>query len=156
MGLRIPPSLNRLKSLFKTAPLSLAEAHLAHFGLSLRPLDDGMARSGEARRRSLADEGRRLLLHLVGGPTPQSLIRRYVRVLEQAGTSADLSETKKRILIATRVLEASTLGADLMLARRSDGIARATSRLGASLIADGLLQLRSWFQKLFASDARRA
>ena len=148
LGRSSPARLSQLESLFRLPPLPHAAEHLASLGLKLRPLEDGMARSGSLRRRALAAEGKRHFRHLVGARTPGSLVRRYVRAIERAGedgAATDSMEAQRRMLVAIRVLEASPLGAALMILQRDEAIVTIATRLGVSLLADALAVLRRRF-----------
>ncbi len=73
--------LERLNSLFD---LKAMETHddLKRLGIRLRPLSSGMCRSGQARRRDLAAEGRALMSYLLQRQAAPGLIRRYIRSVE--------------------------------------------------------------------------
>ena len=73
--------LDKLKSLFDV-PAMETGADLAMLGLTLRPIEAGMARSGNDRRRRLAREGTALLTYILRQRPARSLVARYVRVIE--------------------------------------------------------------------------
>jgi nucleoside-diphosphate-sugar epimerase len=146
LGQSAPARLRQLESLFRMPAMPRAGAHLASLGLTLRPLEDGMARSGSMRRRTLALEASRLYRHLGGAHVPGSLVRQYVRVLERTGANGvpvDATEEQRRRLVALRVLEASPLGASLMISQRDEGLLKGATRLGISLLVDGQILIRS-------------
>jgi hypothetical protein len=75
-------------------------------------------------------------------------VRQYVRVLERTGATGvpeDAKEEYRRLLVALRILEASPLGASLMIARRDEGLLKGATRLGISLLADAPILMRSRF-----------
>jgi nucleoside-diphosphate-sugar epimerase len=72
--------LDRLRSLF-ALPRRETTIDLQNLGLTLRPLRDGMTRSG-CGRRSLLIEGRALLAYVLRMAPANSLVRRYVRAIE--------------------------------------------------------------------------
>jgi len=148
LGHSAPARLRQLESLFRMPAMPRAGGHLASLGQTLRPLEDGMARSGSLRRRALAVEASRLYRHLGATRAPRTLVRQYVRVLERTGATGvpeDAKEEYRRLLVALRILEASPLGASLMIARRDEGLLRGATRLGISLLADAPILIRSRF-----------
>jgi NADH dehydrogenase len=72
----------RLQSLRDLEPME-TQNDLASLGLKLRPLREGIVRSGQGRRRVLLVEGQILLAYLLRRPAPTSVLRRYVRAAEQ-------------------------------------------------------------------------
>jgi NADH dehydrogenase len=132
----VPAPLRRIDSLFRLPPLPSAAAHLSSLGVELRSLEDGMGRSGSPRR-TVAAEGRAILRHLVGAPPPGILVRRYVRALERRPSADDAA----RVMLATRILEASPLGAARMMASRSERMPAIVARCVASLVVDGVAAL---------------
>ena len=107
-----------------------------------------MAPAGSLVRRSLASEGRRLLRECCGS-APFSLLKNYVRSAERRPAvefaGVDAKERDARRLLSVRVLEASPLGATLMMSRRRRGIVWVALRLGFSLFADAAGALRRMF-----------
>jgi nucleoside-diphosphate-sugar epimerase len=81
--------LGRLNSLFGLHPMETA-SDLAELGVELRPLADGMHRSGSTRRRHLAREASALLSYLLVHAPGPSLIRRYIRLIERLREGAPL------------------------------------------------------------------
>ena len=71
----------RLKSLSEL-PAMDTPASLAALHVELRPLRDGLCRSGRGRRRRLIDEARTLLRYVLRGPAPNDCIKHYVRAVE--------------------------------------------------------------------------
>jgi len=74
--------LERLSSLFDLPPMETAP-DLKRLGITLRPLTSGMSRSGHKRRRCVAYEGHALLRYVLMAKPDFSLVRRYVRSIEQ-------------------------------------------------------------------------
>ncbi len=72
----------RLSSLFDL-PVMETASDLQRMGLTLRPLRSGMHRSGNGRRRQLAEEGLSLLTYVLRERPKASVIRHYVRIIEQ-------------------------------------------------------------------------
>lgn len=83
--------LERLRSLFDL-PVMETESDLKRLGLVLRPLRSGMHPSGNDRRRCLLREGRALLAYVLKEPPGSSVLRRYIRAIEQlrGGQALDL------------------------------------------------------------------
>lgn len=81
----IVPGLQRLTSLFEL-PAMRTEDDLAMLGVALRPLQAGMCRSGDDRRRDLISEGRALLAYVLRARPETTLVKRYVRCIETIGT----------------------------------------------------------------------
>jgi nucleoside-diphosphate-sugar epimerase len=155
-GLPVPEFLRRLGSLLGLPGLPRAEEHLALLGAALRTMEDGMSRSGSARRRTLASEGARLL-RAACGACPSSLIRRYVRALERSGakgTAADAAERRRRMLVALRILEASPLGAEQMIALRRESITAVAARLCAAFLADAAAWIRDRIARHLSGASR--
>ncbi len=73
--------LERLSSLFALQAMETRD-DLKRLGITLRPLSSGMNRSGKARRRNLAKEGRALMHYILKTKPPAGLIRRYIRSIE--------------------------------------------------------------------------
>jgi nucleoside-diphosphate-sugar epimerase len=96
-GLSGKLDLDRLSSLFALPRMETA-ADLQRLSLTLRPLADGVTRSGRARRGLLL-EGRTLLAYGLRLPPSNTLIRRYVRAIEalRIGRSLPLPETVRRV-----------------------------------------------------------
>ncbi|MDR1074896.1 MAG: sugar nucleotide-binding protein [Xanthomonadaceae bacterium] len=74
--------LKRLLSLFDLPEMDTAE-DMRTFGITLRPLSVGMARSGNGTRRSLLEEGRVLLGYVLRDEPAASLVRRYARSIQR-------------------------------------------------------------------------
>lgn len=85
----IGPLLSRLASLFDL-PSMESRDDLERLQISLRPLADGMARSGRGRRRQLLREGRSLLGHVLRVPPDASLMKRYVLAVERLSNGRSL------------------------------------------------------------------
>ena len=83
LGERLSKSLGllRLSSLFDLPPLHPAP-DLDTVGLKLRTLRSGMHRSGSDRRRRLIIEGSAFLAYILRGKPSTTLVRRYVRMIE--------------------------------------------------------------------------
>lgn len=81
--------LERLGSLFDLKPMETA-ADLDRLGITLRALPSGMSRSGNNRRRDLANEGHALLQYVLKASPDLALIRRYARCIEQLRGGATL------------------------------------------------------------------
>lgn len=73
----------RLDSLTRLPPMD-CETDLVLLGVRLRPLSDGLSRSGRATRRMLC-EGRALMYGFLGRAPSRWLARRYVHALQQHG-----------------------------------------------------------------------
>ncbi|WP_445492899.1 NAD-dependent epimerase/dehydratase family protein [Rhodopseudomonas sp. RCAM05734] len=71
----------RLKSLSEL-PAMDTPASLTALQVTLRPLRDGLGRSGRGRRRRLIGEARTLLRYVLRGPVPCDCIKHYVRAVE--------------------------------------------------------------------------
>lgn len=76
----IREAAQRLDSLARL-PMMATAPSLARLGLQLRPLSDGLSRSGRSRRRLLV-EADTLLGYLLRGAAPRGCVRRYVRAVE--------------------------------------------------------------------------
>ncbi|MBT2338995.1 MULTISPECIES: NAD-dependent epimerase/dehydratase family protein [Pseudomonas] len=76
--------LERIFSLIHLPAMDSAPA-LQTLGIELRPLADGLHRSGRGQRRQRLQEGYVLLSYLLDSPPPRSLVSRYAKALEQAG-----------------------------------------------------------------------
>lgn len=87
LGARL--GLTRLGSLFDL-PLMATESDLARLGIALRPLSAGMTRTGNGRRRALIREAWTFLAYILRARPTSTLIRRYVRAIEQLRTSEAL------------------------------------------------------------------
>jgi nucleoside-diphosphate-sugar epimerase len=74
-------SFERLRSLFDL-PRMDTESDLIKLGLLLRPLDSGMHRAGDGRKRRLLIEGRALLSYVLKRKPDSSSLRNYVRSIE--------------------------------------------------------------------------
>lgn len=74
--------LERLKSLFDL-PTMQTNQDLQLLGIALRSLPSGMTRSGNDQRRNLIREGNILLQYVLKAKPTQTLVRRYVRCIEQ-------------------------------------------------------------------------
>jgi nucleoside-diphosphate-sugar epimerase len=83
--LRARSGLERLDSLFALIPMRTSE-DLARLDLRLRPLDEGLSRSGRIRRRALLVEGRALLGYVLDAKPSAALLRRYVHCIEALRT----------------------------------------------------------------------
>jgi nucleoside-diphosphate-sugar epimerase len=79
--LRARSGLERLDSLFALVPMHTRE-DLIRLDLRLRPLDEGLSRSGRNRRRALLVEGRALLGYVLDAKPSAALLRRYVHCIE--------------------------------------------------------------------------
>lgn len=88
--------LGRLNSLFGLLPMETA-SDMAELRLELRPLSDGMHRSGSMRRRLLAREARALLSYVLAQKPGPGLVRRYVRLIERLRKGAPLALPPKLI-----------------------------------------------------------
>lgn len=73
--------LNRLTSLF-ALPYMNSEKDITYLGITLRPLEVGMTRSGNLRRRRLIKEGYGLLSYVLKQRPSLVLVIRYVRMVE--------------------------------------------------------------------------
>jgi NADH dehydrogenase len=71
----------RLHSL-ATLPTMDTPASVTALGLSLRPLREGLARSGHGRRRLLIAEARTLFRYILRGLVPLGVVKHYVRSVE--------------------------------------------------------------------------
>lgn len=100
--------LDRLDSLFGLTLMDTA-ADLMRLNLSLRALPSGMHRSGNGIRRSLLSEGCALLTYLLRVRPGSSLLRRYVRVVEQlrGGVPLELPALILKLPIFVALLESS-------------------------------------------------
>ncbi|WP_339728442.1 NAD-dependent epimerase/dehydratase family protein [uncultured Gimesia sp.] len=78
----IAPKLERLLSLFQLPEMKTSTS-LNAIGLHLRPLHAGMHPSGNDNRRQLLLEGQALLIYVLNEKPQVSLVRRYVRSIEQ-------------------------------------------------------------------------
>jgi NADH dehydrogenase len=122
---------------------------LAELGLELRPLSDGMHRSGSIRRRRVAREARALLGYVLAQEPGPGLIRRYIRLIERlsdgaplelppmlihhsigialidraAGSSQIAAKFAWRLHAATLIAEACPSGAERYLGSSSPGFA---------------------------------
>lgn len=76
--------LQRIFSLIELPPMDSAGS-LKKLDITLRPIADGMHRSGKGRRRPLLEEAVVILSYLLKETPQHSLIRRYVKALERAG-----------------------------------------------------------------------
>lgn len=79
--LRTKLGLERLNSLFDLKPMETRD-DLRRLGIQLRPLENGLHRSGDSRKRDLVIEGHGLLRYVLGVKPTQGLIRKYVRCVE--------------------------------------------------------------------------
>ncbi|WP_080922047.1 NAD-dependent epimerase/dehydratase family protein [Pseudomonas fluorescens] len=111
--------LERIFSLIHLPTLDTAPS-LQKLGIVLRPLADGLHRSGRGQRRQCLEEGKVLLGYLLGSTPPSSLVSRYVKALEQAGKTrpAIRSPLLKRWPVLVSLLDnpgvlAATGGQDL-------------------------------------------
>lgn len=73
--------IHRLLSLFEL-PVMETTGDLQRLGLSLRPVQSGMHRAGDDRRRLLISEGRSLLTYILKEQPGFNLLCRYVRAVE--------------------------------------------------------------------------
>ena len=73
--------LERLRSLFDL-PRMATESDLRNLGLLLRPLDSGMHRAGDDKKRDLLIEGRALLSYVLKRQPGSTALRSYVRSIE--------------------------------------------------------------------------
>lgn len=106
--------LDRLGSLF-TLPRMETAADLQRLSLTLRPLREGLTRSGRGRRGLLL-EGRALLAYVLRMRPANSLARRYVRAIEtlRDGRSLALPESFRRTPALLALLDnARCLNAEL-------------------------------------------
>jgi len=161
--LRARTGLERLDSLFNLAPMRTRE-DLARLDLRLRPLDEGLSRSGRSRRRALLVEGRALLAYVLDAKPGAALLRRYVHCIEALRTPHALvlpalvlacpgllalldrsgqtstpagAELAWRLLAAVALAEASVEGAARFLGKGTDGAALpAAVRLVRLLVAE--------------------
>lgn len=81
--------LKRLLSLFQLSEMETSTS-LDAIGLQLRPLHSGMHPSGNDNRRQLLLEGKALLKYVLNEKPQISLLRRYVRTIEQLRTGSVL------------------------------------------------------------------
>src|SRR5262245_446830 len=150
LGSSAPARLRQRESLFRMPAMPRAGEHLASLKVNLRSLEDGMGRSGSLRRRVFAAEAGRLYRRLGLTRAPSVLVRRYVRVLERTGASGapgDAKEEQRRALVAVRILEASPIGASLMISHRDEGLLKGATRVGVSVLADTPIAIRSRFMQ---------
>ncbi|MDB5582192.1 MAG: hypothetical protein JWR80_7368 [Bradyrhizobium sp.] len=80
LPLSIKGAAQRLDSLAHLPPMQTTDS-LAELQLQLRPLKDGLSRSGSGRRQ-LIQEARTMIGYLVRGAASQDSVKRYVRVIE--------------------------------------------------------------------------
>lgn len=85
----IRDAAHRIESLVRLPPMA-TEASLARLRLNLRPLRDGLSRSGRARRRLLI-EASTLIGYLARGPAPCGSVKRYARAVEALYQGAPLA-----------------------------------------------------------------
>ncbi len=104
--LRKKLGLDQLMSLFDLPRMETAH-DLQSLGVSLRPLSSGMTRSGNGRRRNLIREGRALLIYVLKLEPTSSLLRRYVRCIEQVrdGQAIHLPEFALRAPLTIALLD---------------------------------------------------
>jgi NADH dehydrogenase len=81
--------LDRLESLF-TLPMMDTAKDLRRLGLTLRPLETGLARGANGVRRARIAEGRAMLAYVLRAPPRSALVRRYVRAIERLRGGAPL------------------------------------------------------------------
>ncbi len=132
--------LERLSSLFDLPRMDSA-ADIAMLGLTLRPLQCGMHRSGNARRRGLLDEGRALLAYVLKDGPGMDLLRRYVRMVETVrnGLPLELPALLRRWPVMLALLD------DRSFARAANGEEFAWRLDAASLLAEASVQGASRF-----------
>lgn len=85
--------LERIFSLLQLPPMD-SKGSLQKLGIRLRPLAHGMHRSGRGQRRALLQEATMLLSYLLKRPPQRSLVSRYARALEQAGSSGAILHSR--------------------------------------------------------------
>jgi NADH dehydrogenase len=79
----ISSSLERLRSLFELRPMRTEES-LAALNLTLRPLKEGLSKSGRGRRKKLITEAIILLRYVLRSQASLTSIKFYVRMLEDS------------------------------------------------------------------------
>jgi NADH dehydrogenase len=147
MGLLLGPTLSarlglsRIFSLTSLPPLDSARS-LQELNIEVRPLAQGMHRSGDGRRRLLLQEGAILLSYLLKQAPSAAMTRRYVRALEHTDQARAITQSQllvrwpilmtlldtprnlatddgrelaQRLLVALSIAEASPLGAKAFL-----------------------------------------
>ena len=166
--------LERIFSLIHLPPMD-SERSLQKLGIQLRPLAQGMHRSGHGQRRGLLQEAAVLLNYLLKRPPPSSLVRRYAKALERAGKTRPIihsrwmirwpilltlldnpgvlhkpggQELSWRLQVALGIAEASPLGAQVFLADQQP------RSLVATLIALGLTSLKELLWRVSALVCR--
>jgi nucleoside-diphosphate-sugar epimerase len=158
--------LGRLNSLFGLHPMETA-SDLTDLGLELRPLSDGMHRSGSMRRRLVGKEARALLNYVLTHAPGPGLIRRYIRLIERlregaplglspmliyhsigialidrtAGHSPVAAELAWRLHAATLIAEACPSGAERYLGSGSPGFARSLLAIGRAVFLESILRI---------------
>lgn len=155
--------LERIFSLIHLPPMD-SERSLRKLGIQLRPLAQGMHRSGHGQRRKLLQEAAILLNYLLKRPPQRSLVSRYARALERAGKTHPIlhsrlmmrwpilltllddagvllqpegRELSWRLHVALGIAEASTQGAQVFLG------AQQPRSLVATLVALGLTSVKA-------------
>ncbi|NUT88931.1 sugar nucleotide-binding protein [Pseudomonas corrugata] len=93
--------LERIFSLIQLPVMDSAPA-LHKLGIELRPLADGLHRSGRGQRRQYLQEGYVLLHYLLDNPPPRSLVRRYAKALEHAGKTRPV--IRSQLLMCSPIL----------------------------------------------------
>ena len=166
--------LERIFSLIHLPPMD-SERSLQKLGIQLRPLAQGMHRSGHGQRRGLLQEATVLLNYLLKRPPHRSLVSRYARALERAGKTRpiihsrlltgwpilltlldnpgvlrkpDGQELAWRLQVALAIAEASLQGAQVFL-----GVQQPRSPV-ATLFALGLTAVKAVVWKLAALSCR--
>jgi nucleoside-diphosphate-sugar epimerase len=84
LGIRLAvrqSSFERLRSLFDL-PRMATESDLLELGLSLRTMDSGMHPAGDDKKRQLLIEGRALLCYVLKRNPGSTVLRSYVRIIE--------------------------------------------------------------------------
>lgn len=155
--------LDRLLSLLSLKPMQ-SQASLIRLGITLRPLADGMHKSGSGRRRRLLIEANTFLSYLLKCQPHKDLLRRYARAIEILDDGQALLDSKalsklpcavalldtgavrntvygqaisRRLHMATALAEASPQGASTFLGlKRPAGFARAFIALGMAVLKD--------------------
>lgn len=168
MAAAIPgaPDIGRIQSLY-AMPNMPTLADLQRLGLRLRPLDDGMHRSGHGRRRRQLREARILLSYILRRPAPLSLLRRYVRAMDMLYSTAvplvfpamveqwpflvaaleriairqNNATLKQRLSCAVLIAEASPPGAQRFMRDRPVSPVTALLVMGRAVVTDSLMRM---------------
>ncbi|UFS73437.1 NAD(P)-dependent oxidoreductase [Tardiphaga sp. 37S4] len=162
------PDLGRIQSLYAMGEMRTS-VDLERLGLRLRPLEDGMHRSGNGQLRRQLREARVLLTYILRQSPPASLLRRYVNAvtalygadapiafpaileqfpvliaaLEGAAAKQKASRLRSRLSCAVLIAEASPLGSKRFMRDRPVGPVMALFAIGAAVAKDSLMRIGS-------------